>query len=126
MALTITRENNPIIGDDFYLILTAKRTKKGALDLTGAKIYVTLKTALTVADVSASIQKNSATNPTYFTIVDATSGKFEVIIPGADTANLTADTDYYIDVAVITSGGAQVTVVNDVVRFDMDVTRATV
>jgi len=125
MALTITRKNNPILGDDFYLICHAKRTKKGPLDLTGAKIYVTIKTALSLVDGSASIQKNSTDNPTYFSVTDASNGKFEVTIPGTDIDDLSADTDYYIDVQVITSGLSLVTVVYDKVRFDQQVTRST-
>jgi len=125
MAVKITRDENPILGDDFYLVCQAKRNKKGPLDLTGAKIYVTFKTALTDVDGSAAIQKNSTTNPTYFNIIDAVAGKFEVIVSGTDTDGLTADTDYYVDVQVITSSGALVTVVYDVVRFDMQVTQAT-
>ena len=125
MAVTITRAENPLVGDDFYLMCHAKRTKKGPLDLTGAKIYFTVKSALTDADGAAALQKNSTSNPTYFSITDAANGKFEVIIPGADVDALTANTDYYVDVQVITSGGALVTVVYDIVRFDQDVTLAT-
>jgi hypothetical protein len=125
MAVKITRDANPILGDDFYLVCEAKRNKKGPLNLTSAKIYVTFKTALTLADGSATLQKNSTDHASYFSITDATAGKFEVIVPGTDTDDFSADTDYYVDVQVLTSGGALVTVVYDVVRFDQGVTRAT-
>lgn len=125
MALTITKDGNPILGDDFYLICHAKRTRKGPLDLTDGKIYITLKDALTDADVDADIQKNSTDDATYFSVTDATNGRFEVIVPGTDIDDLSANTDYYVDVKVITSGGALVSVVYDVVRFDQAVTRAT-
>ena len=125
MSIGIATEHPPLLGDDFYLMCHAKRTKKGPLNLTGARIYITFKDALTDADNVAALQKDSTTNPTYFSVTDATNGKFEVTVPGADMDGLTPDIDYYVDVQVITSGGALVTVVNDVVRFDQDVTRAT-
>jgi len=124
MAVEITTTRNPILGDDFYLICDAKRVKKGPLNLTGAKIYVTFKSALTDLDAAAAIQKNSTDHASYFSVTDASNGKFEVIVPGADIDDLTADTDYYVDVQVITSGGALVSIVRDVVRFDQQVTRA--
>ena len=125
MAVKIIREANPILGDDFYIICHAKRTKKGPISLTGAKIYITFKSALSALDAAADIQKNSTDNAAYFSTTDAAQGKFEVTVPGADIDDLDADTDYYVDVQVITSGGALVSVVYDVVRFDQQVTRAT-
>ena len=125
MAVKITKEANPILGDDFYLICQAKRTKKGPINLTGAKIYITFKSALTDLDAAAALQKNSTDNSSYFSTTDAAAGKFEVTVPGADVDDLNADTDYYVDVQVVTSTGALVSVVYDVVRFDQQVTRAT-
>jgi hypothetical protein len=124
MAVTITRRKNPVLGDDFYLVGQAKRTRKGPLDLSGGKLYITFKTALSLADNSATLQKNSTTNPSYFPVFDS-SGNYEVVVPGTDTDDFTADTDYYVDVQAITSGGALVTLVYDVVRFDTGVTKAT-
>jgi len=125
MALTIEKVHNPILGDDFDLICQAKQTKRGPVNLTDAKIWITFKTALSDADNAAALQKDSTTNPTYFTVTDAAQGRFEVSVPGTDIDDLSADTDYYVDVQVLTSGGALVSVVYDKIRFDQQVTKTT-
>lgn len=96
------------------------------MTLTGAKIYVTIKDALSSADAAALFQKNSTDNTSYFSVDSATLGLYTVEIPAGElaTATLAADTNYYIDTKIITSTGAVFTHIYDTIRPFYNSTRA--
>ena len=115
------------VGDDFTVMGIAEQNNleggKDRISLSGAKMYATFKSDLSVADGSAPLQKDSINNPTYFTM--SSSGRYTVNIPGADMDSLTAGTLYYFDLQAITSAGRLVTLCRDTIRFVQDVTKAT-
>lgn len=96
------------------------------VDLTGSKIYVTIKAALSDLDASAKVQKNSTTNPTYVVFDTLTEGRYTVKIPVGELIDggMTFDTNYYIDTFIITSGSGSFTHLYDVIRPFKGVTDA--
>lgn len=96
------------------------------ISLTAAKIYVTIKAALSDADNAAKYQKNSTDNPTIVYVDNAALGLYTVAIPAGAlvTASLSADTNYYIDTTIIASTGV-FTHVYDIIRPFQQVTKST-
>jgi hypothetical protein len=115
------------VGDDFVISGIAERnTLDGGVErisLTGGKMYATFKSDLSVADGSASLQRDSSSNPGCFNM--SSSGRYTVNIPGGDMDGLTAGVLYYFDLQVVLANGALITLVRDTIRFVQDVTRAT-
>lgn len=123
-------ENDPCpvpLYDHFILKCQALYTNGAPVVLTSAKLYVTIKSALTDADGSALFQKNSTAHAAYFSIDSATLGLYTVEIPAGElaTATLAADTNYYIDTKIITSTGAVFTHIYDTIRPFGNVTKST-
>lgn len=121
-------ENDPCpvpLNNTFVLKCQALYTNSQPVDLTDAKIYLTIKSALTDEDASAKISKNSSTNPTYFTTDSETLGLYTVTVPAGDFtgASMTADTNYYIDTEIILSSGV-FTHIYDTIRMFQQVTKA--
>jgi len=121
-------DNDPCpvpLNNTFVLKCQALYTNGQAVNLTGAKIYLHIKSALADADASAKIKVNSASNPTYFSIDNATLGLYTITVPAGDftTASMTADTNYYIDTEIIISAGV-FTHVYDTIRMFKQVTTA--
>ena len=130
MSLTITDKTDPypLIGDTVTIRLRGLKDADGsAYDLSGAaKIYCCVKAALTDLDAAALVNINNSSNPTQFTTTYASTGNLDVILSSTNTAALTADTTYYIDVkAIWTTGTVIVSLVWDTIVFKQRVTRAT-
>ncbi len=113
--------------DHLILKCQALYTNGSPVVLTGAKLYVTIKDALTDLDAAALFQKNSTDNASYFSIDSATLGLYTVEIPAGElaTATLAADTNYYIDTKIITSTGAVFTHIYDTIRPFTNVSKST-
>ena len=77
-------------GDSGRLDVVVKQADGTAYNLTGATLFLTVKTALSVADASATISKTVTTHD------DAAAGESHFDITGGATPdNLTAGTYYY-------------------------------
>jgi hypothetical protein len=130
MSLTITDKANPypLIGDTVTIRLRNLKNADGAAyDISGAaKIYCIIKTALTDLDAAALVNINNGTNSTQFVTTYASTGNIDVTLSSTNTAALTADTTYYIDVkAIWTTGTVIVSLLYDTIIFRQRVTRAT-
>lgn len=130
MSLSITDKEapQPIIGDTVTIRLRdLKDADSKPYDLSGAaKIYCTIKAALTDEDAAALVSIDSVTNSGQFTTTYASSGNLDVILSSTNTVALTADTTYYVDVkAIWTTGTVIISLVHDTVVFKERVTRAT-
>lgn len=122
-------ENDPVpvpLNNTFVLKCEALYTNGQPMDLTDAKFYFHIKTALADADGSAKITKNSDSNPTSFVTNSAALGLYTVVIPAGEfvTATMTADTNYYVDTEIITSDGSVFTHIYDTIRMFKQVTTA--
>jgi hypothetical protein len=125
---TIEKKRNPVIGETCPLKITCTRSDKTRVDLTGATMWLTLKTAPdTQADAAAALQLDSLHEYTQFSIVaPPTRGVFTVTMSATNTAALTAGTIYYIDVKVRDSlGNMYFPVPNQPLQFTQWVSRAT-
>lgn len=126
--MTITKTRNPVIGETVPLYIVCEMSDGSRIDLTGATIWLTLKTdPSTQADAAAIIQLDSLHEPTQFSVdTPATNGVFTVTLSGTNTGTLTAGTIYYIDVKVKDSYGKfYYPVPKQEIQFDDWVTRAT-
>lgn len=70
-------------------------------DLTGVKLFFTVKTDPTIADVSANLRLTS-TPSSGITITDAANGEVSLSITQSQTAALTPQS-YYYDIQVVTA-----------------------
>jgi len=115
------------LNNTFILKCQALYTSKEPVSLAGAKIYFTIKSALTDLDASAKLCKNSTSNATYFSVDAATLGLYTVIVPAGDfvTATMSADTNYYIDTEIILASGRVFTHIYDTIRMFQQTTKAT-
>lgn len=115
-----------VLKDTFKIALQALWLDDRPVDLTSAKIYVTIKASLSDADVSAKIQKNSTTNPSYFSFDSPTNGRYSVAIPVGELIDggVTYDTNYYIDTFIVTASYGSFTHLYDLIRPFKPVTDA--
>ncbi len=130
MSLTITDKEAPypIIGDTVTIRLRDLVDADGSpYNLSGAaKIYCTIKAALTDEDAEALVSIDNVTNATQFVTTYASTGNLDVILSSTNTVALTADTTYYVDVkAIWTTGTVIISLVHDTIVFKERVTRAT-
>lgn len=126
----IEMERPPVIGETFPMEITCVRSddEHSRLDLTGATIWMTLKTdPTTQADAAAALQIDNGANPTQFEVnIPNTNGVFTATFTATQTATLTAGTVYYIDVKVKTvEGYVYYPVPIQQIIFDQWVTRST-
>ena len=103
-------------GDSGRLDVTVTSADGTAYDLTGATLFLTVKTALTVADASATLRKEVTSHD------DAAAGESHFDL--ATTDNATAGT-YYYDVQLKTAAGKIYTLFGGVWRVLADVTTRT-
>lgn len=106
-------------GDTNAFTIICKRGTN-AEDLTGAKLYFTVKTNKTDPDSSALLQKDSAGNG--ITITQATKGKARLLLTSSDTDVLTPGT-YFYDVQIRTSGNEVYTLFAGEIEVLHDITR---
>ena len=130
MSLTIIDKEapHPIIGDTVTIRLRRLRDADGRpYDLSGAaKIYCTIKAALSDEDAAALVNIDNSGEAGQFVTTHANTGNLDVILSSTNTAALTADTTYYVDVkAIWTTGTVIISLVHDTVVFKERVTRAT-
>lgn len=115
MSLRILDRDDPrpMLGDTIYIVCRdLKDRDRNVYDLSGvSKWYCTVKSDLTVADASAQIHIDSATNPTQFVLTSAATGKITVILSPTNSAALTAGTFYYLQLKGIYASGEMVSVV---------------
>lgn len=98
--VTMYRKRNKIV----RLVVS---TSSGVLDITGAKIWFSVKRNRTDVDTSALITKKSANNDgsdAQAKVIDGAAGIFEVYLVPVDTQNITAG-DYWWDAVIETSAG---------------------
>lgn len=134
---TIKIDRPPDISDDqpcpvplnntFLLQLHAEWNVGLNVNLTDAKIYITIKADLDDADGAALVQLNSTDDASYFTISTPSNGRYTITLPAGylSSNGLSADTNYYIDTEIIPSGGDVFTHLYDVIRPFTSVTGAT-
>jgi hypothetical protein len=115
------------LNNTFSLDCAVKWQDGRPVNLTGAKIVVSIKAALADLDAAAKFTKNSTSHASYFSVTNATGGLFTFTAPAGDlvTATLTKDTNYYLDIQIILSGGAVHTFLYDTIRPFQTVTIAT-
>ncbi len=103
----IKKSRDPVIGESVPFEIVCEKTDGTRLDLTGATIWLTLKTDPdSQADAAAAVQIETLHEPTQFGIATpATNGEFTVELSGTNTAGLTAGTIYYVDVKVKDAAG---------------------
>jgi hypothetical protein len=118
-------------GDTFLFTITCTRPDSNGVaqlvDLTGSKIFFTLKYAKADADPGF-LQRTSPLSGGFgINILDQTSfkGQAQVILAPADTSALTGDiTTFYYDVEVVEANGRVSTVLEDTANVLADVTKA--
>jgi hypothetical protein len=111
-----------IAGDDYDMGFTV--TRGGVvLDLTGAKIWITIKDDAIQPDSEAQLQMDSDTIAD-INIDDATSGHFIISFHG-NTAPNTADLEgeWVYDIQALLSSGALITLSRGVIEFLPNLTR---
>lgn len=123
-------ENNRVtmfIRDDRTLAASVNYPDGRPVDLTGAKVWFTVKDRAKDPDSQARILKKNlaagGSDDEILILTPATDGKVEVYIVPADTENIDPAT-YRYDIQVIV-GGKTYTVVRDQITFKEDVTKAT-
>lgn len=92
-------------------------------DLTGGKMWFTIKTNASVADGSATLQLSSPASGIVFSGTP-TDGTATLTITAAQTAALVPQT-YYYDIQVKNSAGAITTLASGTLTVDADITQAT-
>jgi len=125
----MTLETNRItmfIRDNRDLLVTVSDDDGDPKDLTGAKIWFTVKEKLTDSDANAKIQKRNTAaggGPTEIEVTNPTGGQCEVHLVPADTEDLDPAT-YHYDIQVLLADGKTYTVTRDRITFKEDVTRS--
>lgn len=114
------------VDNNFKLKCAAKWSNTGArANLTGAKIWLTIKAALADLDAAAKVAVNTADNAALFTLTSVALGEFEVNVPSATmVAALTINTLYYVDIQIKTSAGDIHTFLYDTLWAYQQVTKA--
>jgi hypothetical protein len=116
-----------VLKDTFKLNLQALWLDGRPVDLTGSKVYLTVKAALTDIDASAKYQKNSTANPTIVVVATGTNGRYTIIVPVGDLSDggVVIDTNYYVDTYILlASSGGGFTHLYDIIRPFKGVTDA--
>lgn len=111
-------------GDDVTGTLTIKDIDGVPVDLTGAKVWLTVKASYTDPDANAVFKYDTVTNPSNIWIADAESGVVGWKISNTDSVLLTENTSYYYDFQILLSGLVH-TVKIGTFRATYQVTRAT-
>lgn len=114
---TITR------GDTYVEDWTVTDNNGVALDITGGKLYFSVKTDYSVADGSATLALTSPS--TGITIVDAATGKARLLITAAQTSAMTAGLTYVYDVQFKDVNGVVTTLDKGKITVEPDVTQTT-
>jgi len=108
-------------GDDYTHEFTAKEDGV-ALDLTSAKLWLTIKEDKTDPDPEAKLQYSTA-DATQMVITDATAGEFSVSFKQADTVNLAGSWSY--DIKAKLAGGEMRRLARGQIEFLANITVAT-
>lgn len=104
-------------GDSRTLHLHVVNSTTGAdIDITGWKIYFTVKQYKTDSDTDAEIKKDTTTH------VDPTHGKSDIVLTSEDTHNLVIGTNYY-DIQVKKPDDTVKTFVSGEIDILEDITR---
>jgi len=125
----MTTESNRIVmflRDDRTLSVTANYEEGGAADLTGAKVWFTVKDKASDPDADALIEKKSSLaggDDTQIKITNPTGGAAEIYIVPDDTDTMNPGI-YSYDVQVTLANGKTYTIVRDRITFKEDVTKA--
>jgi hypothetical protein len=109
-------------GDDYDHDFTLQRDGV-VFNLTGAKIWFTVKEASVEADAAAKLQLDSAT-PADVEITDAAAGEFTVHFQQDATTDLEGKWDY--DIQVLTAAGEVITWARGKIEFLENLTRTVV
>jgi hypothetical protein len=113
--------------DDRTLDVSANYESDGSVvNLTGAKVWFTVKDRTSDADAQAHIMKRNAAaggSDSEILITNPTGGAIEIYLVPADTENMNPGT-YQYDVQVILSNGKTYTIARSQITFKEDVTRA--
>lgn len=127
----MTTESNRVtmyLRDDRTLSVAVNYESTGdPVDLTGSKLWFTVKTKTTDADTEALIMKRNTLaggGDTEFKILDATGGLAEVYLVPADTEEMDPGI-YTYDIQTILANGKTYTIVRGRISFKEDVTKAT-
>jgi hypothetical protein len=105
-------------GDTFVRSLYFTDQSDNVIDITGWKIFLTLKKNWQMPDSEASLQKIITSH------TDPTNGKSVLEILPADTVNLDPY-DYDYDIQVLTNAGAVYTILRGKFKLSYDVTKGT-
>ena len=120
-----TNQKRPLhAGDDYDMQFTAENlTPAGtAIDLTGAKVWFTIKSDPLDDDASALLAVNTADDPTKITIDTPLSGIFTMRFKAADTAGLEGLFPY--DIQIKLASGKLFTMARGQIEFLANLTRA--
>jgi len=111
--------------DDRTLSLTVNNQDNTPVDLTGSKVYFTLKERTSDSDAAALIKKRNTAaggGDTEIKIIDASGGKAEIYIVPADTDGMNPG-NYVWDVQITLANNKTYTVLRGTATFKEDVTK---
>jgi hypothetical protein len=109
-----------VAGDDYQMGFTVVEPDGSYVDLTGAKVWFTVKETPQQEDSEAELQLSS-TNPTEISIDDPENGHFVVFFTTANTQNLAGEWKY--DIQGVISPGVVVTFCIGYIEFLPNITR---
>lgn len=115
------------IRDDRTLSVSVNTDDGTPVDLTGAKLWFTVKERSSDTDLQALISKKNLEaggSDTQIKVISASTGKAEIYIVPADTLSVNPGT-YLYDIQVTLANTKTYTITRDKITFKEDVTKAT-
>jgi len=112
-----TRDLVQTIGDAIPFSFTFKDENGDAVNLTGALLSFTIKENLSDADAAAVYAKDVTSHD------DAVNGLTSFVVPAAETALLSGE--YYYDIQIVWANGRPATILKGVMEFTYEVTKRT-
>ncbi len=112
-------------GDDRTISLSVNKSNVSPQSVAGAKIWLTAKSDVAVADSGALLQKRNTAaggSDSEILVTDAANGQIQIFLVPADTESAAAAI-YAYDVQVVLSSGKKHTIVRSRLVIEEDVTK---
>jgi len=106
-------------GDTLSFDITIKDQNGNPVDITGAKLFFTMKEQPTQSDSEAVVQE------VVYDHIDPTEGHTKIIVPSSSTSILVPGKTYYYDFQLVDSNGNVKTLYAGKVRVLQDITQRT-